>query len=113
MEHSISYDEFSKIDLRIGTIIGVSDFPEARKPAFKLTIDFGLLGIKKSSAQITARYTKEQLLNKKIIAVVNFEKKQIANFYSECLVLGVYNDTKEVVLLKATPDSPSNGSQVL
>lgn len=112
MKDTISFDDFSKLDIRIGTIIDAQDFPKARKPAFQLTIDFGGLGIKKSSAQITEVYSKENLINKKILAVVNFEKKQIANFWSECLVLGVYNDSNEVVLLKTKPDSPLNGSQV-
>lgn len=112
MKDTISFDDFSKLDIRIGTIIEAHDFPKARKPAYQLTIDFGGLGIKKSSAQITEVYSKEDLINKKILAVVNFERKQIANFLSECLVLGVYNENKEVVLLKTKPDSPQNGSQV-
>ncbi len=112
MKDTISFDEFSKLDIRIGTIIEANDFPKARKPAYQLTIDFGGLGTKKSSAQITEVYSKEDLINKKILAVVNFEKKQIANFWSECLVLGVFNNNNEVVLLKTKPDTPSNGSQV-
>ena len=112
MKDTISFYDFSKLDIRIGTIIEAHDFPKARKPAYQLTIDFGGLGIKKSSAQITEVYSKEDLINKKILAVVNFEKKQIANFWSECLVLGVYNERNEVVLLKTKPDSPQNGSQV-
>lgn len=98
MNNTIQFEDFSKIDLRIGTIIEVNDFPEARQPAYQLTIDFGDLGIKKSSAQITALYKKENLLNKQIIAVVNFPKKQIATFMSECLVLGAVKE-KQVTLL--------------
>ena len=98
---SITWDDFEKIDIRTGTIIEVNDFPKARKPAYQLTIDFGAeLGIKKSSAQITAHYQKEDLLNRQIIAVVNFPPKQIATFISECLVLGVYDENKDVILLQ-------------
>jgi tRNA-binding protein len=101
-DHEISWQDFEKIDLRAGTILEVSDFPQAKKPAWQLTIDFGDLGIKKSSAQITDLYDKQELIGKQVIAIVNFPPKQIANFFSECLVLGVYTDKKEVVLL--TPD---------
>jgi tRNA-binding protein len=96
----ISFEDFEKVEIRAGTIIAVNDFPNARKPAYQLTIDFGPIGIKRSSAQITSLYNKEELLNKQVIAVVNFPPKQIANFFSECLVLGVYNEDKEVVLLQ-------------
>ncbi|MGZ8553467.1 MAG: tRNA-binding protein [Chitinophagaceae bacterium] len=97
----ISWTDFEKIDMRTGTIIEVNDFPNARKPAYRLTIDFGReLGIKSSSAQITAHYRKEDLLNRQIIAVVNFPPKQIADFTSECLVLGVYDEKKDVILLQ-------------
>mgnify|MGYP001129937826 CR=1 FL=1 len=112
MKDEITFEDFSKVDLRIGTIIEVKDFPEAHNPSYQLTIDFGALGIKNSSAQITHLYKKEELLNKQIVAVVNFKKKQIANFFSECLVLGVYNKNKEVVLLKSTTSSIKNGEQV-
>ncbi len=95
----ISWDDFSKIDIRVGTIIQVEDFPQARNPAYKLTIDFGELGIKRSSAQVTKLYTPESLLQKQIIAVINFPPKQIANFFSECLVLGVIGTDKEIILL--------------
>lgn len=98
MNETITFEDFTKVDLRVGTIIKVEDFPEARKPAYKLTIDFGDLGIKKSSAQITTLYRKEDLLQRQIVAVVNFPKKQIANFMSECLVLGAVN-AKDVTLL--------------
>ena len=97
---SLSWNDFEKVDMRAGTIIEVNDFPKARRPAYKLKIDFGELGIKNSSAQITTFYSKEDLLNKKIIAVVNFPPKQIADFVSECLVLGVYDENKNVILLQ-------------
>ncbi len=95
----ITWDDFEKIDIRAGSILEVNDFPNARKPSYQLSIDFGELGIKKSSAQITALYKKEELIGRQVIAVVNFPPKQIANFFSECLVLGVYNENNEVVLL--------------
>lgn len=98
MEKIITFEDFTKVDLRVGTIIEINDFPEARNPAYQLTIDFGDLGIKKSSAQITARYQKEELLNRQIVAVVNFPKKQIAKFMSECLILGAVNGS-DVILL--------------
>ncbi len=96
----ITWSDFEKLDIRAGTIIEVNDFPEARKPAYQLTIDFGELGIKKSSAQITKLYSKETLLNKQIIAVVSFPPKQIGKFMSECLVLGVVGEDEEVTLLQ-------------
>lgn len=95
----INWSDFEKIDIRVGTILEVQEFPKANKPAFQLTIDFGELGIKKSSAQITKLYTKNDLIGMQIIAVINFAPKQIANFISECLVLGVMK-SEEVVLLK-------------
>lgn len=98
MSSIINFEDFAKVDLRIGTIIEVNNFAEARKPAYQLTIDFGDLGIKKSSAQITTLYTKDNLLNRQIVAVINFPKKQIAKFISECLVLGAVNG-KDVILL--------------
>ena len=98
----ISWDDFEKLDLRSGTIISVVDFPQARNPSYQLEIDFGVLGIKKSSAQLTDLYNKEELIGKQVIAVVNFPKKQIANFFSECLVLGVCGENKEVTLLSTT-----------
>lgn len=96
----ISWNDFEKIDIRVGTIKEVADFEKAKKPSYKLQIDFGPLGIKNSSAQITTLYSKEELLGRQVIAVVNFPPKQIANFFSECLVLGVYNQNKDVVLLQ-------------
>lgn len=98
MNDTITFEDFSKVDLRVGTIIDVKSFPEARNPAYQLTIDFGDLGIKKSSAQITSLYTKEALLQKQIVAIVNFPRKQIAKFMSECLVMGAVNG-KDVMLL--------------
>jgi len=95
----ISWEDFEKVEMRTGTILDVADFPKAKNPAYQLTINFGELGIKKSSAQITKLYSKESLVGKQIIAVVNFPPKQIANFISECLVLGVVDDNKEVILL--------------
>ena len=97
---TITWDDFSKIDIRAGTITEVTDFPKAKKPSYQLKIDFGELGIKQSSAQITSFYNKDELLGKQVIAVVNFPIKQIANFFSECLVLGVYTDENNVVLLQ-------------
>lgn len=111
MKEEITFDDFLKVDIRIGTIIEVNDFPKARKPAYQLLVDFGDLGIKKSSAQITDLYTKEELLHKQVSAVVNFAPRQIANFKSEILVLGVYNTDGKVVLLQATK-AIKNGEQV-
>ena len=108
---TIEWSDFEKIDIRVGTILEVNDFPKAKKPAYQLTIDFGELGIRKSSAQITDLYEKQDLIGKQIVAVVNFPPKQIANFTSYCLVLGVYTDKKEVVLL--TPDKKvTNGWKI-
>ncbi|MCF6132924.1 tRNA-binding protein [Flavobacterium wongokense] len=101
MEHILSWPDFEKVEMRIGTILEVRDFPEARKPAYQLTIDFGTeIGIRKSSAQITKRYNKEDLIGKQIVAVVNFPKKQIGTFMSECLVLGSVNQD-DIVLLSS------------
>lgn len=110
MSTTINFEDFTKVDLRIGTIIEANDFPEARNPAYQLTIDFGDLGIKKSSAQITTIYTKEELIGRQIVATVNFPKKQIANFMSECLVMGAV-DGKDVILLKPE-HKVKNGSTV-
>jgi tRNA-binding protein len=110
MHNTITFEEFAKIDLRVGTILEIDDFPEARSPAYKLTVDFGNLGIKKTSAQITALYKKEDLINKQIIAVVNFPRKQIGKFMSECLILGAV-DGKEVTLLNSE-EIVKNGTPV-
>ena len=100
MENNLSWQEFEKTEMRIGTILRVNDFPEARKPAFQLTIDFGeTIGVLKTSAQITKRYAKEDLIDRQIVAVVNFPKKQIGKFMSECLVLGAVGDAGDVILL--------------
>ncbi|PAM93091.1 tRNA-binding protein [Flavobacterium sp. IR1] len=96
----LTWNEFERTDMRVGTIIEVHDFPEARKPAYQLTIDFGAeIGIRKSSAQITKRYQKEDLVNRQIVSVVNFPKKQIGKFMSECLVLGAVGEEGDVILL--------------
>ena len=110
---TITWQDFEKVDIRIGTIIGVEDFPEARNPAFILHVDFGIeIGLKKSSSQITDLYTKDQLQGKQVMAVVNFEPKQVGPIMSECLVLGFYRSDNSVVL--ATNDLPIiNGSRLL
>ncbi len=98
----INWEDFEKVEMRIGTIIDAQDFPEARKPAFRLWIDFGEeIGVKKSSAQITQCYTKEELISKQIVAVVNFPKKQIGNWMSECLVMGSLGKDNNVILLSS------------
>jgi tRNA-binding protein len=108
---TISWSDFEKVDIRVGTIIEATHFPKARKPAYKLTIDFGLLGIKQSSAQITKFYSVEELTGQQVVAVVNFPPKQIADFLSECLVLGIYDENKDVVLLQPK-NSVSNGLKI-
>ena len=105
----INFEDFTKVDLRVGTIIDVQDFPEANKPAFKLTIDFGPFGIKCSSAQLTNLYGKSDLLNRQIVAVLNFPRKQIANFNSDCLVLGAVNE-HDVTLLSPEKRVPNGVS---
>ena len=110
---TITWKDFEKVDIRIGTIVEVEDFPEARNPAFILNVDFGIeIGLKKSSSQITDLYTKDQLQGKQVMAVVNFEPKQVGPIMSECLVLGFYRSDNSVVL--ATNDLPiNNGSRLL
>jgi len=110
---TITWQDFEKVDIRIGTIVEVEDFPEARNPAFILHVDFGIeIGLKKSSSQITDLYTKDQLQGKQVMAVVNFEPKQVGPIMSECLVLGFYRQDNSVVL--ATNDLPiNNGSRLL
>lgn len=99
-QNDLSWHEFERVEMRVGTILEANDFPEARKPAYQLTIDFGpQIGIRKTSAQITIRYAKEDLVGRQVISVVNFPKKQIGKFMSECLVLGSVGDNNEIVLL--------------
>lgn len=106
----INYQDFEKVDIRVGQIVKVEDFPEAKKPAYKLTIDFGSeIGIKKSSAQITKHYLKEELIGKLIIGVVNFSPKQIGPFVSETLTLGLPDENGDVVLLSPTKGVPKGG----
>ena len=110
---TITWQDFEKVDIRVGTIVKVEDFPEARNPAYILHVDFGLeFSIKKSSAQITNLYTKEQLENKQVMGVVNFHPKQVGPIMSECLILGFYNQDKSVVLV--VPDTTvENGARLL
>lgn len=110
MSATINFEDFTKVDVRVGTIIEVNDFPQARNPSYQLIVDFGDLGIKKTSAQITTIYTKEELVGRQIVATINFPKKQIANFMSECLVMGAV-DGKDVILLKPE-QKVKNGSTV-
>jgi len=112
MENGLSWNDFEKVEMRVGTIIAAEVFREARNPAYKLQIDFGeAIGIKRTSAQITKLYGTEVLIGKQIVAVINFPVKQIANFFSECLVLGVVGEDKEVTLLQ--PDLPvQNGWRI-
>ena len=111
MKEGLSWQDFAKVDMRIGTIIKVQDFPKAIRPAYKIHIDFGdEIGIRKTSAQLTVRYTKEDLLGKQIVAVVNFPKKQIADFMSECLILGAVG-SPGVVLLHPETNVP-NGLKI-
>lgn len=107
---TIAYDDFEKVDIRVGTILAVDDFPKARKPAYKLTVDFGpAIGVKKSSAQVTVHYTKEDLIGRQVAAVVNFPPRQIADFMSEVLVLGFPDADGAVVLIAPTRAVPDGG----
>ena len=108
--NEISWDNFSKIEMRVGTVVKAEEFPEAKKPAYKLHIDFGELGMRKTSAQITNLYKLEELPGKKIVAVVNFPPKQIANFMSECLVLGAV-DGDDISLLSVDKNA-KNGLRI-
>ena len=103
---TIEFSQFSAVDLRVGRIVDVQDFPKARKPAYKLWIDFGEQGIRKSSAQITHHYTKADLMGRVIVAVTNFEPRQIADFRSEVLVLGAADSLGHIVLLNVDRDVP-------
>jgi len=111
MKEEISFEDFIKVDIRIGTITEVKEFPKAKKPAYQILIDFGSIGVKKSSAQITELYTKEKLVGKQVMAIINFKPRQIANFMSECLILGIYNKDGNVVLLQ-TSQPIKNGEQI-
>ena len=107
---TISFDDFLKVDVRVGTIIGVQEFPEARKPAFKLWVDFGAdMGTRKTSAQITKYYTPEKLIGRQVAAVVNFPPKQVGKFMSEILVLGFPDPDGEVVLIGIDREVPTGG----
>jgi len=108
----ISWNDFEKIQLRVGTVLKVLDFPEAKRPAFKIQVDFGEFGIKWSSAQITRLYTKEDLTGRQIIAVINFPKKQIGKFMSEFLVTG-FADHKGGIILASVESSVPNGSKLI
>jgi len=110
-QNTLSWTDFNNVDIRTGTIIAVEPFPKARKPAYKLTIDFGALGIKRSSAQLTALYQPDTLLGKQVVAVVNFPPKQIATFMSECLVLGAVASDGTVTLLQ-TERLTENGQRI-
>ncbi|HSK12264.1 MAG TPA: tRNA-binding protein [Phnomibacter sp.] len=108
---TITWNDFEKVDIRCGTITAAQPFPKARKPAYKLWVDFGELGVLRSSAQITDHYKPEDLAGRQVVAVVNFPPKQIADFISECLVLGVYDTDGSVVLLH--PDKHmQNGTKI-
>ncbi|MGA1072320.1 MAG: tRNA-binding protein [Pseudohongiellaceae bacterium] len=110
---TIEWDDFMRVDLRVGTIVSVEEFPEARRPAYKLQVDFGAeIGLKKSSAQITDLYNRESLLGRQVLAVVNFPPKQIGPFMSECLVTGFHNAEGAVVLTMPTAEVP-NGSRLI
>lgn len=111
MKPIISFEDFTKVDIRIGTIIEVNDFPKAKKQAYQLKVDFGNLGIKNSSAQITNLYSKEELIGLKVTAVVNFRPRQIANFSSEILILGIQNG-EMVILLQNLNGKIKNGEQI-
>jgi tRNA-binding protein len=109
---TINWNDFERVELRIGTVLEVVDFPEARKPAYKLRVDFGEFGTKWSSAQITKHYTKEELLGRQIIGVVNFPKKQIANFMSEFLVTGFADENGDIILSSVDKKAPNGGKLV-
>ncbi len=112
MSETINWNDFEKVEMRIGTILSVLDFPKAKNPSYQLTIDFGeTIGIRKTSAQITKVYTKEELVSKQVVAVINFPPKQIANFMSECLLLGSLGQESEIVLLSSDKKVP-NGLRI-
>ena len=108
---TISWADFEKVDMRVGVVTDAEEFPEARRPAYRLRIDFGPLGVKRASAQITNHYRPSELIGRRVIAVVNFPPKQVGPFVSEVLVLGAYNEAGEVILLH--PDKPvAPGSKI-
>lgn len=108
--NNLTWNDFTKVEMRVGTILSAVVFKEAKKPAYKLQIDFGDLGVKKTSAQITKLYTPEKIIGKQVVAVVNFPPKQIANFMSECLILGAVED--DTVTLLATEQKVPNGTRI-
>ena len=108
----ITWNDFEKVELRVGTILEVFDFPEAKKPAYKVKVDFGMFGIKMSSAQITKNYTKKELVGKQIVAVINFPKKQIGKFMSEFLVTGFEDENGDIVLTSVEKNVP-NGRKLV
>lgn len=109
-KHTISWEDFEKVDMRVGVITNVSAFPEARNPAYKLEVDFGPeIGLKKSSAQLTDFYRSEDLVGRQVIGVVNFPPKQIGPFMSECLVMGAYDENNQVILLQPERNAPVGG----
>src|SRR5215475_3528125 len=108
---ALSWDEFARVDMRVGVVVDAQEFPEARRPAFKLWVDFGPLGVKRSSAQITERYAPRDLIGRRVVAVVNFPPKQIGPFVSEVLVLGAYDEAGQVILLRPDFDAPP-GSKI-
>lgn len=111
MSNSLTWDEFMNVEMRVGTIISAEIFKEVRNPAYKITVDFGEFGIRKTSAQVTVLYEAEELIGKQVVAVVNFPPKQIANMMSECLIMGGIGDNKEVTLLQ--PERPvKNGTRI-
>lgn len=109
---TINWNDFEKVELRVGTILEVQEFPKARKPAFKLKVDFGPLGIKMSSAQITKHYTPETLVGRQVLAVINFPEKQIADFMSQCLVTGFEDENGDIVLAAVERKVP-NGAKLV
>ena len=110
-QNTLTWDQFMHVEMRVGTVVSAETFAEARNPAYKITIDFGEFGIRKTSAQVTDLYTSEDLIGKQVVAVINFPPKQIATMMSECLVLGGIGDNKEVTLLQ--PERPvKNGTRI-
>jgi tRNA-binding protein len=108
---ALSWEDFARVDMRVGVVIDAQEFPEARRPAFKLWVDFGPLGIRRSSAQITERYSPHDLIGRRVVGVVNFPPKQIGPFVSEVLVLGAYDEAGQVILLRPDFDAPP-GSKI-